>query len=84
MDDYQVILYRECEEKLDKAICTHDPDLRVLVGHSNMLQYLHERLVLEYNKKCRLNRKTSNRCVPRDGDSCEDLTSAVPHSYVAI
>lgn len=84
MEDYQIILYRECEEKLDRAICTHDPDLRVLVGHSNMLQYLHQRLLLEYNQKVHPDGKSSNRCASCDGEGCEDPTSAIPRTYVAI
>jgi hypothetical protein len=84
MEDYQIILYRNCEEKLDRAICTHDPDLRVLVGHSNMLQYLHERLLLEFNKKAHLDGTSSKRCTPCDVEGCEDPTSAVPRNFVAI
>jgi hypothetical protein len=84
MEDYQIILYRECEVKLDRAICTHDPDLRVLVGHSNMLQYLHQRLLLEYNKKIHVGKKSSNRCAPYDGEGFENPTSTIPRSYVAI
>lgn len=41
-------LFWKCEGKLDKVLHKRDRDLRVLVGHSNMLQVLMTALALEY------------------------------------
>ena len=41
-------LFWKCEGKLDRVLHTRDRDLRVLVGHSNMLQVLMTALALEY------------------------------------
>ena len=42
-------LYRRCACKLERVLSKRDCDLRILVGHSNMLQSLTPALTLEYD-----------------------------------
>lgn len=41
-------LYRKCACKLERVLSKRDCDLRILVGHSNMLQSLTPAFILEY------------------------------------
>lgn len=43
-------LYRKCACKLEKVLSKRDCDLRILVGHSNMLQSLTSIFFLEYDE----------------------------------
>lgn len=42
-------LYRKCASKLERILSKQDCDLRILVGHSNMLQSLTPAFILEYD-----------------------------------
>lgn len=50
MDTYHYELCRKCEKKIDKALSNQDNDLRILVGHSNMLQSLMQAETLQCNQ----------------------------------
>lgn len=83
MEDYQIILYAKCEDKLGRVACRHDPDLRVLVGHSNMLDYLHTRLSFQKDPKGPIEVKTACREIPQNNNQDQCSTSAIPGNCVA-
>jgi hypothetical protein len=49
MGAYKEQLYRRCACKLERVLSKRDYDLRILVGHSNMLQELTPTFILEYD-----------------------------------
>lgn len=49
MGAYKEQLYRRCACKLERVLSKRDYDLRILVGHSNMLQDLTPTFILEYD-----------------------------------
>jgi hypothetical protein len=51
MDTYHYELYRKCKKKIDRALSNQDNDLRILVGHSNMLQSLMQAETLQCNQE---------------------------------
>jgi hypothetical protein len=42
-------MYRKCASKLEKILSEQDCDLRIVVGHSNMLQSLMPAFILQYD-----------------------------------
>lgn len=48
MDAGQAELYRKCARKLERVLSERDQDLRILVGHSNMLQSLTPTFILQH------------------------------------
>jgi hypothetical protein len=53
------VLFWKCEEKLDRVLCNRYRDLRVLVGHFNMLHRLMTSLALEYHRESDLDATSS-------------------------
>lgn len=49
MDADQGEMYRKCASKLEKILSKQDCDLRIVVGHSNMLQSLIPASILQYD-----------------------------------
>lgn len=55
MSASQEELYCKCTRKLDTVLSLRDCDLRILVGHSNMLQSLNPSFILEYDDDAAIN-----------------------------
>lgn len=49
MDADQGEMYRQCARKLEIILSKKDCDLRIVVGHSNMLQSLMTAVILQYD-----------------------------------
>jgi hypothetical protein len=49
MDIDQGEMYRKCASKLEKILSKQDCDLRIVVGHFNMLQSLMPTYILQYD-----------------------------------
>ncbi|KAJ5240450.1 uncharacterized protein N7469_002041 [Penicillium citrinum] len=89
MNTNQHELYRKCEEKLDKILSNRDYDLRILIGHSNMLQSLTLASTLQHSQQCGLDTTRAWHFGRYDDDEWEgpnidyaaesDLTTAPEH-----
>jgi hypothetical protein len=82
MNIYPHLLFRECEVKLYKVISSHDPDLRVLVGHINTLGRLHARLTVEHERRMYLDVPASCRRISCDSVKYENIKFDMSPFYV--
>lgn len=71
MDTYYYELCRKCEKKLDRALSNQDNDLRILVGHSNMLQSLMQSETLQCNQESCFDTEISWHCGRFEDDGWE-------------
>ena len=78
MDADQGEMYRQCASKLEIILSKKDCDLRIVVGHSNMLQSLMTAGILQYDDE---NNNDNEWEAPRVSNSeCEAELNPIPFS----
>jgi hypothetical protein len=79
MEINEYALFWKCEGKLDKVLHNRDSDLRVLVGHSNMLQSLMTALAVKYRHDPRDDATSFWYCEEYDDKKWEDPDPSTSH-----